>query len=40
MAKPVSLVAIAMLDELRLAGGELFAGYGLRRFDGRRVVVG
>jgi hypothetical protein len=33
-------VAIAILDELRLTGAELFAGYSLRRFDGRRVVVG
>jgi len=33
-------VAIAVLDELRLTGTELFAGYSLRRFDGRRIVVG
>ena len=33
-------VAIAVLEELRLTGAELFAGYSLRRFDGRRVVVG
>jgi membrane-associated phospholipid phosphatase len=33
-------VAIAVLEELRLTGSELFAGYSLRRFDGRRVVVG
>jgi len=33
-------VAIAVLDELRLTGNELFQGYSLRRFDGRRVDVG
>ena len=33
-------VAIAVLEEMRLTGNELFAGFSLRRFDGRRVSVG
>ena len=32
-------VAIAVLEELRLTGNELFQGWSLRRFDGRRVRV-
>lgn len=33
-------VAIRMLEELSLTGNELFLGWSLRRFDGRRVTVG
>jgi hypothetical protein len=33
-------VAIAVLEEMRFTGNELFAGFSLRRFDGRRVSVG
>jgi hypothetical protein len=33
-------VAIAVLEEMRLTGNELFAGFSLRRFDGSRVSVG
>lgn len=33
-------VAIAVLNELRLTGNELFTGYSLKRFDGTRVSVG
>ena len=32
-------VAIAVLREMKLTGNELFAGFNLRRFDGRRVTV-
>jgi len=33
-------VAIRLLEELRFTGNELFSGFSLRRFDGRRVSVG
>jgi len=33
-------VAIRVLEELRYTGNELFAGWSLRRFDGKRVTVG
>ena len=33
-------VAIAVLEEMRLTGNELFAGFSLRRFDGTRISVG
>lgn len=33
-------VAIQLLEELSLTGNELFSGWSLRRFDGRRVSVG
>jgi hypothetical protein len=33
-------VAIRTLEELRLTGNELFTGWSLKRFDGRRVTVG
>jgi hypothetical protein len=33
-------VAIAVLEEMRFTGNELFAGFSLRRFDGRRISVG
>lgn len=33
-------VAIAVLEEMRFTGNELFQGYSLRRFDGTRVSVG
>jgi hypothetical protein len=33
-------VAIAVLEEMRLTGNELFAGFSLRKFDGTRVSVG
>ncbi|HBL29386.1 MAG TPA: phosphoesterase [Acidobacteria bacterium] len=33
-------VAIGLLEELRFTGNELFSGFTLRRFDGRRVSVG
>lgn len=33
-------VAIRLLEELRFTGNELFSGFSLRRFDGRRVNVG
>jgi hypothetical protein len=33
-------VAIRMLQELSLTGNELFSGWSLKRFDGRRVTVG
>lgn len=33
-------VTIAVLDEMRLTGNELFTGYSLRRFDGSRTSVG
>ncbi len=33
-------VAIRTLEELSLTGNELFAGWSLKRFDGRRVTVG
>lgn len=33
-------VAMAILEELRLTGNELFTGFSLRRFDGTRVSVG
>lgn len=33
-------VAIALFDELRLTGNELFTGFSLRRFDGTRIAVG
>jgi hypothetical protein len=33
-------VAIRLLEELRFTGNELFSGFSLRRFDGRRVGVG
>lgn len=33
-------VALAVLEELRFTGNELFQGYSLRRFDGSRVTVG
>jgi hypothetical protein len=33
-------VAIRLLEELRFTGNELFSGWSLRRFDGRRVSVG
>lgn len=33
-------VAIRILEELGLTGNELFSGFSLRRFDGRRVSVG
>ena len=29
-----------MLEEMRLTGNELFAGFSLRTFDGTRVTVG
>lgn len=32
-------VAIALLQELSLTGNELFAGFSLRRFDGRRINI-
>jgi hypothetical protein len=33
-------VAIRTLEEMSLTGNELFAGWSLKRFDGRRVTVG
>jgi hypothetical protein len=33
-------VAIEVLEEMRLTGNELFAGFSLRRFDGTRISVG
>lgn len=33
-------VAIRILEELSFTGNELFSGFSLRRFDGRRVSVG
>jgi hypothetical protein len=33
-------VAIRVLEELRYTGNELFAGWSLRRFDGKRITVG
>jgi hypothetical protein len=33
-------VAIRVMEEMSLTGSELFAGWSLRRFDGRRVSVG
>lgn len=33
-------VAIRLLEELRFTGNELFSGFSLRRFDGRRASVG
>jgi hypothetical protein len=33
-------VAIAVLEEMRFTGNELFEGFSLRRFDGTRVAVG
>lgn len=33
-------VAIRVLEEMSFTGNELFAGFSLRRFDGRRVTVG
>jgi hypothetical protein len=33
-------VAIRILEEMSLTGNELFSGFSLRRFDGRRVQVG
>ena len=33
-------VAIRVLEEMSLTGNELFAGWSLKRFDGRRVTVG
>lgn len=33
-------VAIAVLEEMRFTGNELFAGFSLNRFDGTRVTVG
>lgn len=33
-------VAIEVLQEMRLTGNELFAGFSLRRFDGTRISVG
>ena len=33
-------VAIRVLEEMSFTGNELFAGWSLRRFDGRRVTVG
>jgi hypothetical protein len=33
-------VAIRILEEISLTGNELFSGFSLRRFDGRRVQVG
>ena len=33
-------VAIRILEELSFTGNELFSGFSLRRFDGRRISVG
>lgn len=33
-------VAIALLEEMRFTGNEMFAGFSLRRFDGTRISVG
>jgi hypothetical protein len=33
-------VAIRILEEMSLTGNELFAGWSLKRFDGRRITVG
>lgn len=33
-------VAIRVLEELRYTGNEMFAGWSLRRFDGKRISVG
>jgi hypothetical protein len=33
-------VAIRVLEEMSFTGNELFAGWSLKRFDGRRVTVG
>ncbi|HEY7724320.1 MAG TPA: hypothetical protein VH880_03245, partial [Anaeromyxobacteraceae bacterium] len=33
-------VALAFLDEQALTGNELFTGFSLQRFDGRRVRAG
>jgi hypothetical protein len=33
-------LAIRILEELSFTGNELFSGFSLRRFDGRRVSVG
>jgi hypothetical protein len=33
-------VAIEVLEEMRLTGNELFAGWSLRKFDGTRIAVG
>lgn len=33
-------IAIAVLEEMRLTGNEIFTGFSLRRFDGTRVSVG
>lgn len=33
-------VAVAVLEEVQLTGNELFTGFSLRRFDGRRIRIG